>query len=256
MNFQHLPKIGKILLLAAALIISGVIVIIFLILSRNYRQNNKPDIQTPSPEQTATKETSPMENFLNNYKTDTEEITSLLKEINPLDIFNRAREQLANQPSEKIESAPANSSSPPSEQVLKTYGNALGAVIKKYKDQITTGSAVFNQAIENADEKTLTDLKALASVYRQINNEIAAIKPPEKAGPIHISLTETYAGLAAAIEKLAASAKDSKIPPESFVEYSRAAMAINQKAYDLMAFFKENGVVFQSNEAGYVFYVP
>ena len=144
---------------------------------------------------------------------------------------------------------------PPSakETAIKNYGNSIALLIKANFGDGREESEIFNAVIEKADSDALGKLRALSQKYEMLSKKLSETIAPKEMEEIHKNLVLSYSETAIAIQQLAESASNDKIPAESFQKYSEKAVRIADALIALIEFFKENNIIFDASEPGAIF---
>ncbi len=129
---------------------------------------------------------------------------------------------------------------PRSNEDMRTYGNAVGEIIKDNYTVI-------------ADRKQTIDLAEIGEIHKKMGNEIIKIQVPTSITQQHLALANAYVVLG---ESFIIIAKDEKKDPLKSLLAIRsaksAAESLDSNTKEINSFFNKNGILFANEEAGIV----
>lgn len=137
---------------------------------------------------------------------------------------------------------------------FKAYGNELALLITTYVgDQKTIAEHIGNFA-ENPAPQTAQKVRGIAQKYKGVYEEMFRLRVPEQAREFHDAYREGFQAVADALEAFSESSQSTF--QEQAKSYNDAALLLAREHFSLINFFKVQGVVFSSNEPGYMFSNP
>lgn len=139
------------------------------------------------------------------------------------------------------------------ESALRKYGNAVGAILKKYPGNKENELTILNRAIKEDDENELSKLDISALAYQNTIKDMLLLSVPKKAISVHLSVINELS----AIEKINRDMKNVFKDPitalSSTQEYIKTVTNLAESLKNIGLFFKEEGVFFNENEDGYYY---
>lgn len=154
----------------------------------------------------------------------------------------------------KYESSDLNILTDGSQSTIRSYGNAFGEIIiTNATTDLENELSVLETAITNQDRTKLNDLDLIISRYKIVIEKSLKIGVPPTAVVLHLNFINAISGLADSITKMKSVIDDPLVSLKGLSIYSESDDALSKSIADFASYFKENGIVFNSNEYGYTF---
>ncbi|MCR4306386.1 MAG: thrombospondin type 3 repeat-containing protein [Candidatus Yonathbacteria bacterium] len=137
---------------------------------------------------------------------------------------------------------------------LRAYGNAMGAIVKKYAGyNLPSELAVLARALETQDQSELKKLDRSIEVHKALIAELEAVRVPSSAANIHLALINTYIATEQSIEQMNTMFADPLVGMLGAKTYTEHTTSLGKIFDDLKSYFLSRGIFFEAKEPGYVF---
>ena len=139
---------------------------------------------------------------------------------------------------------------------FKKYGNELGAIFLKYgnSEEYSTGEVeVLENALRTQDPKDLVELKLISGIYKNLSEDILAVKAPYGAANLHLMLVNGYDVLARTISAMAYLFTEPLRGGFANEVYTKQLGVIKLAFINLMGFFDTREVKFEESDSGWMF---
>ena len=136
---------------------------------------------------------------------------------------------------------------------LRSYGNAMGAIVKKYAIGNENELLIFQRAVRNEDEKELAKLDPIIKAYQGMLGEMLKVGVPENASAIHLSLLNSVNGVLSTILKMREVFKDPAGALVSINHYLEYTDELANSLNSVNDFFKIKGITFTDEETGFYY---
>ena len=137
---------------------------------------------------------------------------------------------------------------------LRAYGNAMGAIVKKYTDMgLPSELAVLARALETQDKNELKKLDRSIEVHKALIAEFQSVRVPSSAANIHLPLINTYLATERSIEQMNTILADTLVGMIGAKAYVEHTTSLDKIFDDLKSYFFSRGIFFETKEPGYVF---
>lgn len=143
-----------------------------------------------------------------------------------------------------------------SENELKIYGNTIGKILKNRAIDLPQELDFFSKLGAEMSVEDFEKLQKSGEKYRDTSVSLDLVNVPEKAIDLHKELTNAYTNIATAIFNMTSFKNEGVIPKQSVLSYNETALAIGNKIFPFIDFFKKNNISFSSNESGSIFVNP
>ncbi|MCR4330501.1 MAG: thrombospondin type 3 repeat-containing protein [Patescibacteria group bacterium] len=141
-----------------------------------------------------------------------------------------------------------------STESLRTYGNTMGTIVKKYAGyNLPNELVVVADALETQDESKLKKLDRSIEVHKALIAEFTAVRVPLDAANIHLALINTYIATEQSIEQMNTMFADPLVGMLGINSYTTHTESLDKIFADLRSYFPSRGVFFEKKESGYVF---
>lgn len=130
---------------------------------------------------------------------------------------------------------------PQTKEEVKAYGNASAAIIKKYYTVVASP--------EYADG----DLKKIASVHKEIGQELISVKVPAAMAQSHLNLANGYVMFGESLDIIAK--EEQKDPLKALLSVRTAkdsSESITTSATEINTYLNQNDILYSENEAGLI----
>ncbi|PCI30273.1 hypothetical protein COB55_00640 [Candidatus Wolfebacteria bacterium] len=132
----------------------------------------------------------------------------------------------------------------------RVYGNIMGKIITQYLGGESNETALFTAVIENQTTATLMALGSIVNKYSEVSEDLASVEGVEEAQILHEDLVSTYSNHAKAVETIKSIDIDENI---DWLPYIADVKASALALIELAKWFRDNDIVFTSDEDGYIF---
>ena len=137
---------------------------------------------------------------------------------------------------------------------LRTYGNTMGAIVKKYANLgLPNELTIVSRALETQDQDELKKLDRNIQAHKDLVAELQAVRVPSHAADIHLALVNTYIATVQSIEQMRTVFADPLVGMLGINTYTTHTESLDKIFTDLRLYFPSQGVSFEKKEAGYVF---
>ncbi len=142
-----------------------------------------------------------------------------------------------------------------SDRALRTYGNALGAVLKKPWPSRENELAIFERAIQDPNQETarldLANLTPISLAYGTIGKAVIKIPVPQGALSLHMRFANTSMEVGESIRGMGVALDDPIKTISAVARYLDAAPRLGESLLALRNFLETHGISFSENEDGY-----
>lgn len=141
------------------------------------------------------------------------------------------------------------------ESSLRKYGNAVGAILKKYPGSKENELVILGRAIEkdDEDENELSQLDVAALAYQNTIKDMLILSVPKKAIQIHLSVINEISAVEKINRDMRNVYKDPITAISSTQEYIKTVTNLVESLKNAGLFFEKESVIFKENEDGYYY---
>lgn len=140
---------------------------------------------------------------------------------------------------------------PDSSASLKAYGNA---VIQVLNDNPAASQEATLTAIDNAthsnDASQLAPLQSVGAAYQSITNGLLATPVPQTLSPLHLSIVNSYASIAASYSDMEATMSDPLRGIVGLQTYEAQLSELGRVFTNVAQDLSKDGILFNKDEAG------
>lgn len=141
-----------------------------------------------------------------------------------------------------------------SPEVLKKYGNDMGAIFEEYlKLKLPDELLIVAKALSSGDQNDLKDLDKIISGNKNLIAKHLAIAVPQKAAPVHLKLVNHYGTITDAVENMKKVISDPLSGTIAVSQYKKELAPLNDTMAELQNFFVNNKIIFGQSEPGKIF---
>lgn len=139
------------------------------------------------------------------------------------------------------------------QETLKKYGNKLGeASIKNaYDTKYGSEFEIFTKAMQFSSIEEFKKLEPIIESYQNLLKDLLKIETPANLATIHLGIINSISGLQESLNEISIFTDD---PFRGFfvmTTYAKYSTELQSYMKELNTFMKNNGVIFDENEAGY-----
>ncbi len=143
---------------------------------------------------------------------------------------------------------------PATTENIKSYGNQMGAIIKKYFDPISEGEiTLLVQAVKDEDSLILEKLKPISSAYKNTTEEAAVLNIPETLAGDHLVIINNFYQIAKEISAMEKAFNDPALALIALKQYLDTSDSARTALKAIQSNFLANQITFQDNEPGKIF---
>lgn len=147
-----------------------------------------------------------------------------------------------------------NISASDSPTAAKTYGNTLGAILKKYQfNSAQDPATIVNKALQDNSPKEIATLDPVIKNYGEILKEASQMAVPESAVSAHLDFLNALSEETNALQGFRNVFSDPMSAALSIDQYSNAGTSMDTALSELQQYFQNENVFFTPSEYGYVF---
>lgn len=138
------------------------------------------------------------------------------------------------------------------DEALKAYGNAIGTVIQKHKENEAGENEliIFERALGNEDPIDLANLDGRVKRYESLFAGFKSIPAPKSAVPSHIDLLNAIESLKESVAGMAGAFSDSVRALSSATAYPAAVEKLTKAFDDIKNLLVQRKIVFGKDEPG------
>ncbi len=136
---------------------------------------------------------------------------------------------------------------------LREYGNAMGAIVKKYSIGNENEMTIFERAVNNDDPDELKQLDPIIGAYVGMLTEMTSTAVPEKALIPHLSLLNSMNAILFTIKNLRAVYEDPATALASLNAYFDYSRDLGESLKSIHDFFAGKNISFTKDEDGFYF---
>ncbi|MBI2476074.1 MAG: hypothetical protein HYV67_02440 [Candidatus Taylorbacteria bacterium] len=138
---------------------------------------------------------------------------------------------------------------------IKTYGNAIAAMLKKPPPQkLEYEISTVERAEKNKDPSELKALEGNITAYKHIENDLLKLTVPQSALEMHLALANATAGMAWSITGLSYIMTDPLKALPGVAGYAENAQNFSDAVRAFRGYFENANVTFNPEDDGYRFF--
>lgn len=139
---------------------------------------------------------------------------------------------------------------------LKTYGNSLASILLTYSTKLSRVGyeiTIVGEAIDSRDASSLKKLPAIENLYKNMTNELLAMKIPRDVAKMHLNIINAYEIVFSATHDMELVISDPMRGLSGVSYYKVGSDAVKNNIVNISALFNLRGVAFEKGDAGSVF---
>ena len=136
---------------------------------------------------------------------------------------------------------------------LRTYGNAMGTIVKKYSIKNENELVIFERAVRNDNPEELKNLDPILAAYEGMLREMISVSVPQNAVSIHVALLNSMSGIFSTIQAMRVIYSDPSTALLSVSEYVNYSKKQGETLKGVSDLFGNKNVAFAENENGFYF---
>jgi hypothetical protein len=142
---------------------------------------------------------------------------------------------------------------PDSTTAATNYGNAVGAILKKYSlANVDNELIILEKSVQTADEKELQKLDIIISTYKKIIPALAQIEVPKGAADVHTDFINSFSKAVKSDEALRNTFNDPASTLTAIGYYQKTVTEMTTAFRALSTYLDEEGVTYHKDEPGYI----
>ncbi len=137
---------------------------------------------------------------------------------------------------------------------LRTYGNELSRITKKYaKPQpYKNETQILKTALQNKDERLLREIELPAIGYRNLTSELKSMQVPSLFARYHLQLINSYDVISRSLFAMKDAITNPPHATAAELAYSTHLTYIQIAFLAIMKEYEDRGIIFLPNEEGHV----
>ena len=138
---------------------------------------------------------------------------------------------------------------------LKTYGDSLADIFLTYSKKLADAGyeiAIVGKAVSTNDGSDLTKLPTIEGLYKNMTNDLMAIKVPKDTEKMHLNLVNAYEVVVSSVADMESVISDPAKGLMGISRYKAASQVIQSNLANLNSLFAARGVVFENGNTGFI----
>ncbi len=140
-------------------------------------------------------------------------------------------------------------------EALREYGNAFGAVIKKYTSVNTnrTEEEILADGLKTKRDATLKELQLPAVVYKSFSLDLKALRTPSSLAKSHLLIVNGYDGMSRGLLGMQHLFSNPIDGAGGYQTYTKTRFDVTTGYAQVVSKFRTQGVTFEKDEPGFPF---
>lgn len=135
---------------------------------------------------------------------------------------------------------------------IKIYGNEMGLAIFANSFGSRNEGVILKESLEKDDPRIAEELLKISGAYKKILGESLKVIVPPSAVPIHLKVLNAYSEIIVIIDGMAKVFDDPLTSLIAIKNYQPATLNLSNAFADAKKYFRDRGIFYTREEAGYV----